>query len=181
MVAIAKSFTVLLLSAALLCANAQKPTPTTPKPTPTPTPTHSSLDMAKVVDCQTQCVNLIPPFGHKPDHNVKKFMRRDDFGRLPYLIKNMQPHIKPCTKELRALKGNTKKVTEANFQRYVLCNSKTLSKNEEKYFDPKFNYKKAGFTTKQWKEFRYKTVPAFRSALHRCRGGCRRIHFAKKK
>ncbi|KAG0257165.1 hypothetical protein DFQ27_005274 [Actinomortierella ambigua] len=182
MVAISKTFSILLLGAALLCANAQKTAPTPTKAAPAPTPTYSSLDMAKVVDCQTQCVEINPPpFGHKPDHNVRKFMRRKDYGRMPYLIKNMQPHIQPCLKELRKLKGKTSKVTQANFQRYVLCNSKTLGKNEEPYFSKKFNWKKAGFTSAQWKEFRYKTLPAFRSALHKCRGGCRRIHFAKKK
>ncbi|KAG0036123.1 hypothetical protein BGZ82_004672 [Podila clonocystis] len=99
---------------------------------------------------------------------------------MPYLVKNIQPIVKPCLKNLKKLKGDASKVTEENFQEYVLCNSKTLGKNEEPYFAKNFNYKKNGFNDKQWTEFRNRTLPAFRSALHRCRGGCRKIHFAKK-
>ncbi|KAF9395348.1 hypothetical protein BGZ94_006562, partial [Podila epigama] len=107
--------------------------------------------MSQVIDCQTQCVNLVPPFGHKPDINVRTYMRVKDHGKMKYMIKNMQPHIKPCLKELLKLKGNRNKVTRDKFEAYVLCNSKTLTKNEEPYFVKNFNWKKAGFkTNKEW-------------------------------
>ncbi|KAG0095685.1 hypothetical protein BGZ93_005579 [Podila epicladia] len=165
MVAITKA--IFLLGAAIVCATAQK----------TVTPAHTPKEMSRVVDCQTQCIFLTPPFGNPKDHRVMKFMRRDDHGRMPYLIKNIQPIVKPCLRNLLKLKGNSSLVTEDNFQEYVLCNSKTLGKNEEPYFAKNFNYKKDGFTKKEWTEFRNRTLPAFRSALHRCRGGCRKIHF----
>ncbi|KAG0248146.1 hypothetical protein BG011_000422 [Mortierella polycephala] len=92
----------------------------------------------------------------------------------------MQPIVKPCLKQLQKLKGDTCKVNEDNFQAYVLCNSKTLTKNENVYFDKNFDWKKNGFNKKEWTQFRNHTVPGFRRALHNCRGGCRRIHFAHK-
>ena len=85
MVAISKSF-LLLLGAAIACATAQK--------TPAPTPEHTPQEMSQVVDCQAQCISLTPPFGHPPDINVKQYMRVKDYGRMPYLIKNMQPIVK---------------------------------------------------------------------------------------
>lgn len=97
MVAISKSF-LLLLGTAIACATAQKtPAPKStpaPKPTPAPAPVYSPQEMSQVVDCQTQCISLIPPFGHKPDINVAEYMRVDDHGRMPYMIKNMQPIVK---------------------------------------------------------------------------------------
>ncbi|KAF9991741.1 hypothetical protein BGZ80_010636, partial [Entomortierella chlamydospora] len=83
----------------------------------------------------------------------------------------------PCLRNLTKFGGNYKKVTEENFESYVLCNSKTLTKNEDVYFAKNFNYKKNGFTDKEWTVFRNRTVPGFRRALHNCRGGCRKIHF----
>ncbi|KAG0222013.1 hypothetical protein BGW42_006999 [Actinomortierella wolfii] len=145
-----------------------------------PAPEYTPQEMAKVIDCQVQCINNAPLFGNTPSINVRDFMKRFPYGRMPYLVKNMQAVVKPCLKELRGLKGDASKVTKENFERYVLCNSKTLTKNEEVYRSKNFNWKKAGFTQKQWTEFDKKTLPAFRSALHTCRGGCRRIHFAKK-
>ncbi|KAF9578522.1 hypothetical protein BGW38_005627 [Lunasporangiospora selenospora] len=195
MVALTKSISLLLsivlLGTVLISADAQK-APAPPKKTPAPAPEHSPLDMSRVIDCQAQCIELDPPFKNRPDHNVRKFMRRSDFGRMPYLIKNIQPVVQvqttanpvlsnPCLKNIRKLKGKSSKVTKENFEAYVLCNSKTLGKNEEIYFSKTFNPKKNGFNSKQWTEFRNKTLPAFRSALHKCRGGCRKIHFAKKK
>ncbi|KAF9426263.1 hypothetical protein BGZ76_002838 [Entomortierella beljakovae] len=175
MVALTKPFSfsatlllsIVLLGTAMLFANAAK----------TAAPAHTPKEMSRVVDCQAQCIALPPPFRNKPTHHVKKFMRRSDHGRMSYLIKNIQPIVQPCLKNLRKLKGNANKVTEDNFQSYVLCNSKTLGKNEEPYFSKNFNYKKNGFSKKQWTEFRNHTLPAFRSALHRCRGGCRKVHF----
>ncbi|KAF9911761.1 hypothetical protein EC991_002489 [Linnemannia zychae] len=179
MVAITKSL-LLILGAAVAMAAAQKTTPAKPKPTPAPAPVYSPMEMSQVVDCQTQCVNLVPPFGHAPDINVRTYMKVKDYGRMNYMVKNMQPHIKPCIKNLQKLKGNAAKVTKDAFEAYVLCNSKTLTKNEDVYFAKNFNWKKAGFTSKEWTQFRNHTLPGFRKALHICRGGCRRIHFAHK-
>ncbi|KAF9914350.1 hypothetical protein BX616_008477 [Lobosporangium transversale] len=184
------SSALVALSIVLLGVAAQKVTPTStptstltptpaPKPKPAPTPNWSPEDMARVVDCQAQCISLKPPFGHKPDHTVDKFMRMNPHGRMPYMVKNMQPIVQPCLKELRKLKGKASKVTRAKFEAYVLCNSKTLGKNEDVYFSKRFNYRKDRFTNKQWTEFRTRTLPGFRRALHKCRGGCRKIHFAK--
>ncbi|KAK3807956.1 MAG: hypothetical protein JOS17DRAFT_766383 [Linnemannia elongata] len=178
MVAISKSF-LLLLGTAIACAAAQT-TPVPPKKTPAPTPVYSPEEMSQVIDCQTQCISLIPPFGHKPDINVAEYMAVKDYGRMPYMIKNMQPIVKPCIKQLLKLKGNATRVTKDSFESYVLCNSKTLTKNEDVYFAPNFNWKKDGFSPKEWTQFRNHTLPGFRRALHICRGGCRRIHFAHK-
>lgn len=92
MVAISKSF-LLLLGTAIACAAAQT-TPVPPKKTPAPTPVYSPEEMSQVIDCQTQCISLIPPFGHKPDINVAEYMAVKDYGRMPYMIKNMQPIVK---------------------------------------------------------------------------------------
>ncbi|KAG0298433.1 hypothetical protein BGZ96_012155 [Linnemannia gamsii] len=176
MVAISKSL-LLLVGAAIACATAAK----APASTPAPAPVYSPMEMSQVVDCQTQCVKLAtPPFGHAPDIEAKTYMKVKDYGRMNYLYKNMQTHIKPCIKELQKLKGNSSKVTKAKFEAYVLCNSKTLGKNEDVYFAKNFNWKKDKFTQKEWTTFRNHTLPGFRRALHICRGGCRRIHFAKK-
>ncbi|KAG0346896.1 hypothetical protein BG004_000587 [Podila humilis] len=145
--------------------------------TPAPAPAHTPKEMSQVVDCQAQCIGLPPAFGNKPDHTVQNFMRVPFHRRMLYLYRNMQPVVNPCLKNLRKFKGDYTKVTEDNFQSYVLCNSKTLTKNEEQYFSKSFNYKKNGFTKKEWTEFRNRTLPGFRRALHNCRGGCRRIHF----
>lgn len=85
MVAISKSF-LLLLGTAIACATA--------KTAPAPTPVYSPQEMSQVIDCQTQCISLTPPFGHPPDINVKTYMKVKDYGRMPYMIKNMQPVVK---------------------------------------------------------------------------------------
>ncbi|KAG0318591.1 hypothetical protein BGZ97_003528 [Linnemannia gamsii] len=170
MVAITKSI-FLLLGAAIACAAAAAPAPT---------PEYSPMEMSQVIDCQTQCVKFTPPFGHAPDIEAKTYMKVKDYGRINYLYKNMRTHIKPCVKELLKLKGNATKVTKDKFEAYVLCNSKTLGKNEDVYFAKNFNWKKDGFTSKEWTTFRNHTLPGFRRGLHACRGGCRRIHFAHK-
>ncbi|KAF9921951.1 hypothetical protein BGZ65_009956 [Modicella reniformis] len=154
MVAISKPFSlaatlalsIVLLGTAITCANAQK----------TVAPEHTPKEMASVVDCQAQCISLIPPFGNPPD-------------------------IIPCLRELRKLNGDDSKVTKDKFEAYVLCNSKTLGKNEDIYFATTFDYKKNGFNQAEWTEFRNRTIPGFRRALHRCRGGCRKINFPKAK
>ncbi|KAF9929523.1 hypothetical protein FBU30_001493 [Linnemannia zychae] len=181
MVALSKPFTfslslilsVLVLGTALLSAHAK---------TQTPEIGHTPVEMSKVVDCQAQCIAIKPPpFNNRPDHNVTKFMKVKDYGRMPYLFKNIQPIVEPCLKNMRKLKGNPNKVTRKLFEEYVLCNSKTLTKNEEQYFSKKFDYKMNGFTSKEWTQFRNHTLPGFRKALHLCRGGCRKIHFPPKK
>ncbi|KAG0299584.1 hypothetical protein BGZ98_009924, partial [Dissophora globulifera] len=155
-------------------------TKTTTKKSASPTPTYSPQEMSQVIDCQGQCIEMVPPFGHKPDMNVRTYMKVKDYGRMPYLITNMKKIVEPCDEELLKLKGDASKVTDPMFERYVLCDSKTLTLNENVYFDPKFNWKKEGFTSTEWTQFRNHTVPGFRKALHICRGGCRRIHFAHK-
>ncbi|KAF9139301.1 hypothetical protein BGX30_008154 [Mortierella sp. GBA39] len=181
MVAISKSI-LLLLGTAIACAAATKTVApaAAPTKTPAPVPVYSPEEMSQVVDCQTQCISLIPPFGHPPDINVKEYMKVKDYGRMSYMIKNMQPIVKPCIKQLQKLKGNASKVTDDSFEAYVLCDSKTLTKNEDVYFAKDFNWKKDGFNQKEWTQFRNHTLPGFRRALHICRGGCRRIHFAHK-
>ncbi|KAF8923270.1 hypothetical protein EDD21DRAFT_58834 [Dissophora ornata] len=170
MVAISKSF-LLVLGTAIAYATAK---------TATPAPTYSPEEMSQVIDCQEQCISLTPPFGHKPDINVAEYMRVKSYGRMNYLIKNMQPIVKPCSKGFEKFKGNSSMVTVDNFNTYVLCDSKTLTKNEDVYYANNFNWKKHGFNSTEWTQFRNHTVPGFRRALHICRGGCRRIHFAHK-
>ncbi|KAF9274405.1 hypothetical protein BGZ68_000701 [Mortierella alpina] len=179
MVALSKSL-LLLLGTAIACAAAQKTSAPAPKPSPAPAPEWTPQEMSQVIDCQTQCVAFKPPFNHPPDITAKMYMKVPTYGRTNYLYKNMQKHVKPCVQELLKLKGNASKVTRAKFEAYVLCNSKTLGKNEDVYFAKNFNWKKEGFTQKQWTEFRNRTLPGFRRGLHTCRGGCRRIHFAHK-
>ncbi|KAF9956905.1 hypothetical protein BGZ70_009727 [Mortierella alpina] len=179
MVALSKSL-LLLLGTAIACAAAQKTSPAAPAPTPAPAPEHTALEMSQVIDCQTQCIAFKPPFSHPPDINAKMYMKVKDHGRMSYLYKNMRTHVKPCVKNLLKLKGKRSSVTKALFEEYVLCNSKTLGKNEDVYFNKNFNWKKEGFNKAQWTEFRNRTLPGFRRALHKCRGGCRRIHFAHK-
>ncbi|KAF9199982.1 hypothetical protein BGZ49_009820 [Haplosporangium sp. Z 27] len=152
-------------------------TTTTSASKPTPT-VYSAVEMAQVVDCQVQCIDLKPPFGHKPDMNVAEYMRVKDYGKLPYLIKTMQPITDPCHSELLKLKGNSSLVTEKLFNNYVNCDGQTLRKNNDYYNSKAYNYKKHGFNSTTWARFKNHTLPAFTSALHICRGGCRRIHFA---
>ncbi|KAF9019826.1 hypothetical protein BGZ52_003069, partial [Haplosporangium bisporale] len=144
-------------------------------------PVHTPEDMAKVMDCQTQCISLVPPFGHKPDYKVDHYMAVKDYGRMPYLIKNIQPIVQPCLRNITKADRAAKKVSTEKFEAYVLCNSKTLTKNETPYFAKNFNWKKNGFNQQQWTQFRNHTLPGFRRALHKCRGGCRKIHFPKAK
>ncbi|KAF9174328.1 hypothetical protein BGX21_000214 [Mortierella sp. AD011] len=169
MVAISNLSILLLGTLAMLASGTTTPAKLTKK------------QMAQVVDCQVQCIYSKPPFGNKPDFRVDQFMRVKSYGKMPYLVKNMQPIVDPCHDKFVTFHKNITKITEKNFNEYVLCDSKTLTKNENVYYAKNFNYKKAGFSKKEWSVFRNHTVPGFRRALHNCRGGCRRVHVAHKK
>ncbi|CAO3566660.1 unnamed protein product [Mortierella alpina] len=179
MVAVSKLL-LLLMGTVIACAAAQKTSAPKPKPVPVPAPEHSAEEMSKVIDCQTQCIAFKPPFNHPPDINAAMYMKVRDQSRINYLYKNMRTHVKPCVQHLLKLKGDTSKVTEREFNDYVQCNSKTLRKINDAY-DKIVRWKDEGFkTAADWTQFRKHTLRQFTSALHKCRGGCRRIHFAHK-
>ncbi|KAG0233792.1 hypothetical protein B0O80DRAFT_527470 [Mortierella sp. GBAus27b] len=171
MVAISNLFTIsATLAAAAFCVSAQKIT----------APGRSPKELAEVMDCQAHCIERPPIFGNKPDpkHTVTDFMKmRDPYDKMPFLVKNMQEIAKPCYANVTGMHTYTQ-LDSPTFEWYVNCNGQTLARNENQYKGD-YDYKKNGFTDKEWKEFNDFTLKGFRRALHNCRGDCRRIHFPK--